>query len=235
MTGATRRTADAAAETAQRATDQGREAIVSGLRAVANAQGPLADAGFEQSRRALEITSRVTDVYRQAAERAADDVHALFDSWMSLGRGLQRWQQAYADALRQSLESVADKRQNMLQSDSPVHFAEVQRDLYVDLVSNTVQASTRLLELTGQIVPRSRSLLLTGRRGSDHGFQGKACVPRGKGGRLGGLDDGHGLRLGLDQGGFPSRSELLSDAEQVAQVLRRGVPRSPEGDSKSAR
>ena len=155
VTDATRRTADAAAETAQRATDQGREAIVSGLRAVANAQGPLADAGFEQSRRALEITSRVTDVYRQAAERAADDVHALFDSWMSLGRGLQRWQQAYADALRQSLESVAEKRQNMLQTDSPVHFAEVQRDLYVDLVSNTVQASTKLLELAGQIVQDS--------------------------------------------------------------------------------
>ena len=155
VTGATRRTADAAAETAQRATDQGREAIVSGLRAVANAQGPLADAGFEQSRRALEITSRVTDVYRQAAERAADDVHALFDSWMSLGRGLQQWQQAYADALRQSLESVADKRQDLLQSDSPVHFAEAQRDLYVDLVRNTVQASTRLLELAGQIVQDS--------------------------------------------------------------------------------
>ena len=155
VTGATRRTADAAAETAQRATDQGREAIVSGLRAVANAQGPLADASFEQSLRALEITSRVTDVYRQAAERAADDVRALFDSWMSLGRGLQQWQQAYADALRQSLESVAEKRQNMLQTDSPVHFAEVQRDLYVDLVSNTVQSSTKLLELAGQIVQDS--------------------------------------------------------------------------------
>ena len=62
---------------------------------------------------------RITDVYRQAAERAAGDVHALFDAWMSLGRGLQRWQQAYADALRQSLESVADKRQALLQSDFP--------------------------------------------------------------------------------------------------------------------
>ena len=33
--------------------------------------------------------------------------------------------------------------------------AEVQRDLYVDLVRNSVQASTRLLELTGQIVQDS--------------------------------------------------------------------------------
>ena len=152
VTDATQRGAETAAETARRATDQGREAAVSGLRAFAGAQAPLVDAGFEQSRRALETTARVTDVYRQAAERAAEDVHALFDSWMSLGRGLQRWQQAYADALRQSLESVAAKRQNMLQTDSPVHFAEVQRDLYVDLVSNTVQSSTKLLDLAGQIV-----------------------------------------------------------------------------------
>src|SRR5947209_1708082 len=151
----TRRTADAAAETAQRLTDQGREATAARLRALASAQGPIADAGLEQSRRALEITSRVTDVSRQAAERAAGDVHALFDAWMSFGRGLQRWQQAYADALRQSLESVAAKRQDMLQSDSPVRFAEVQRDLYTEFVSNTVQASTRLLELTGQIVQDS--------------------------------------------------------------------------------
>jgi len=152
---ATRRTAEAATETAQRAADQGREATMSGLHAFAGAQGPLADEGFKQSRRALEITSGVTDAYRQAAERAADDARALFDSWMNLVRGLQQWQHAYVDALRQSLESVATKRQDMLQSDSPVHFAEVQRDLYVDLVSNTVQASTTLLELAGRIVQES--------------------------------------------------------------------------------
>ena len=91
---------------------------MSGLRAIADAQGPLTEAGFEQSRRALEITSRVADVYRQAAERAATDVHALFNSWMSLGRGVQRWQQAYADAIRQSFASLADKRHNMLR---PTH------------------------------------------------------------------------------------------------------------------
>jgi len=32
-----------------------------------------------------------------------------------------------------------------------VQFAEVQRDLYVDLVSTTLTASTTLLQLTGQI------------------------------------------------------------------------------------
>jgi hypothetical protein len=148
---ATHRTAEVARNTAAQAGDQGREATLSGFRALAGVQGPLADAGFEQSRRALEVTSGITDVYRQAAERASGDVRALFDSWTSLGRGVQRWQQAYVDAVRQSMESMARKRQDLVQANSPVQFAEVQRDLYVDLMKHTLKASTTLLQLTGQI------------------------------------------------------------------------------------
>jgi Phasin protein len=148
---ATRRTAELTADAAQRAADQGREATIAGLRAVAGIQGPLADAGFEQSRRALETTSGMTEVYRQGAERAADDVRALFESWMSLGRGLQQWQQAYFDAVRQSMDIVSGKRRDLGQTDSPRQFAEVQRDLYVDLVNSALRGSTTLLQLTAQI------------------------------------------------------------------------------------
>jgi hypothetical protein len=152
---AARRTADAAAEGAERVTNQGREAALSGLRALASAQAPLADQSFEQSRQALETASRVTDVYRQAAERAADDVRALFEASMSFGRGLQQWQQASVDALRKSLETAESKRQELVRSESPVRFAEVQRDLYIEFVSHAVRASTNLLELAGQIVQES--------------------------------------------------------------------------------
>jgi hypothetical protein len=148
---ATRRTAEVAANTTRHAADQGREATVSGLRAIAGFEGPLADAGFEQSRRVVETTAHVTDVYREAAERTAGDVHALFDSWASLGRGLQHWQHAYFDHLQQWGESIARKPQNLIQSKSPVEFAEIQRDVYVDLVSITFRASTTLLQLAGKI------------------------------------------------------------------------------------
>jgi hypothetical protein len=148
---ATRRTAQTAAETTGRAAEQAREATISGLRALAGVQGPLTDAGLEQSRRAFETSSRMTEVYRQAAERAAGDVQALLNSWMSLGRGLQEWQQAYFDALRRNVESFARKREDLSRSSSPIQFAEIQRDLYVDLVSNTLKASTTLLQLSGQI------------------------------------------------------------------------------------
>ena len=145
--GATRRTNEASADATRRAADQGREATMSGLRAIAGAQ----DAGFEQSRRVVEATARITDVYREASERAAGDVHALFESWTSLGRGLQRWQQAYFDHLEQWVRSVAGKRQDLVRSNSPVALAEVQRDLYVDLVGKTLSASTTLLQVSGQI------------------------------------------------------------------------------------
>jgi hypothetical protein len=121
------------------------------LRAIAGAQGPLADAGFDQSQRTLEVTTRVTDVYRDAAERAANDLDALIGSWTSLGRGLQRWQHAYFDQLQQFMGSIARRRQELLRSNSPVEFATVQRDLYVDLVKRTLEANATLLQLTGQI------------------------------------------------------------------------------------
>ena len=77
---------------------------LSGLRAIAGVQRPLADAGLEQSRRLVETTAHVTDVYRQAAERADVDVRALFDSWTSVGRGLQEWQRAYFDLFQRRWE-----------------------------------------------------------------------------------------------------------------------------------
>jgi Phasin protein len=148
---ATQRAAQVARETATQAADQSREAAMWALGGIPGVQGPLAQAGFEQSRRVVETTARVTDVYRQAAERASGDLRALFDSWTSLGRGLQQWQQAYVDAVRQPVESMARKGQDLVQTNSPVQFAEVQRDLYVDLVNHTFKASTTLLQLAGQI------------------------------------------------------------------------------------
>jgi len=62
---ATQRAGDVAANTTSRAAEHGRGTIMTGMRVMAGAQGPLADVGFEQSRRALETSSRITDVYRQ--------------------------------------------------------------------------------------------------------------------------------------------------------------------------
>jgi hypothetical protein len=156
------RTAEAAARTAdtvadvtrdmtQRVADQGREAVRLGLRAVAGAQAPLADVSYDRSRRLVETTARVTDIYHDAAQRTADDVQALVGSFTSLGRGLQQYQHAYLDVLNRSLESVSRKQQDLFRANSPVELAEVQRDIYLDAVNNMLTGSTMLLQIAGQI------------------------------------------------------------------------------------
>jgi Phasin protein len=114
-------------------------------------QVPLADAGLEQGRRVIEATAQVTDVYRDAAERSADDVQALVSSFQTFGRGLQQWQHAYLDLLNQSAERMARKRSELMNARSPVQVAEVQRDLYLDAVNGLFTANTRLLQLGVQI------------------------------------------------------------------------------------
>ena len=145
------RTTEVAADMTRRAAVQSNEGAMSSLRALAGAQAPLADIGFDQSQRALEITMHVSGVFREGAERAADDLNALIGSWANLGRGLQRWQHAYYEQLQRSMASFARRRQDLLRSNSPVEFAKVQRDLYVDFVRNTLSSNTALLQLAGQI------------------------------------------------------------------------------------
>ena len=85
-------------------------------------------------------------------------LHAVADQALGAAR-VQRWQQTYLDTVRHSLATVGGKHRDLIQSNSPVKLAEVQRDLYVDLVNATVRSTTNLLQLAGQIVQESVRLL----------------------------------------------------------------------------
>jgi hypothetical protein len=147
-----RRGAEAATDATRNAADQSGEAAAATVRATAEAQAPLVDAGFQQSQRVMEAAAQVADVYRDAAERAGGDVQALFDAWTRLTGGLQRWQQTYFDHLQQCSQRLARRQQDLIRSDSPLAFAEAQRELYFVLVGDMLRASTTLLQLSGQIV-----------------------------------------------------------------------------------
>jgi hypothetical protein len=146
-----KRTAEAAAEATRRATEQTEDAVKLGLRVIADVQKPLTDIGIDQGRRMLDVTARMGDAYREAAERTADDVHALIASWENYGRGLQRWQHAWFDLFQQSIGGFDRKRQELLRCNSLEEFAGVQRDIYVDYVNYLLNAGTTLLQLAGQI------------------------------------------------------------------------------------
>lgn len=144
-------TTDVAADMIRRVADQGQEAARLGLRAMAGAQAPLAAVSYDQSRRVVEATARVTEVYHAAAQRTADDVQALVGSFANLGRGLQQYQHAYLDLISRSMKSVSHKRQDLFRVNSSVEFAEIQRDIYLDTVNSLLTGSTTLLQIVGQI------------------------------------------------------------------------------------
>jgi hypothetical protein len=143
------------ADITQRAADQGREAVMSGLRAMAGAQGPLADASYTQGRQFLETSAGVTNVYRETTESTAEDVQALVSSYAHFGLGLQQMQHAYFDLLHRSLEHAtkrgARRPQDLLRCSSLLEFAEVQRDLYRDSIRITLEASTTMFRLGSQV------------------------------------------------------------------------------------
>jgi hypothetical protein len=136
---------------ASRALEQGREGVRQGLRTVAEAQRPVAERGYAQGQQAIETAARVSEAYRQAAERAAEDLQALAVSWTQLVRGAQQWQHAYFDMAQRALQRLGGRPQALLRAGSPVEAAQVQRDLYVETVNNAIASSSTLLQLAGQI------------------------------------------------------------------------------------
>ncbi|MBV9736503.1 MAG: phasin family protein [Acidisphaera sp.] len=144
-------TTDAMVDVTRHAASRSQEAMRLGLRAVAGAHRPLTEATYNQSQRMLQASARVSDLYREAAESAADDVQALIASYSQLGRGMQQLQHACFDLMHRSVERTSSKQQDLLRAGSPVEFAEIQRDLYLDTVDGLFEASTTLLQLAGRI------------------------------------------------------------------------------------
>ena len=136
---------------ASRALEQGREGVRLGLRTVAEAQRPVAERGYAQGQQAIETAARVSEAYRQAAERTAEDAQALAVSWTHFVRGAQQWQHAYFDMAQRALQRLGGRPQALLRAASPAEAAQIQRDLYVEAVGSAITAGSALLQLAGQI------------------------------------------------------------------------------------
>jgi hypothetical protein len=135
----------------QRVAEQTQAGLQVGLHAVAEMQAPLATVSTNQSRQLMEITTSVTDICHETAQRSGDDVRAVTESFHNLARGLQTYQRAYLDLLSRSIEGISRRQHDVLQVNSPAKLAEIQRDVYLDVVSNLFAGSTTLLQIAGQI------------------------------------------------------------------------------------
>jgi len=143
-------TADAATEMSSKVADQGRQAMMLGVRTAAGVGGRMADISYGRGHHLLASTAQAMDVYRDAAERSAERLQALFNSYVTLGRGMQQMQHAWLEMLDHSIGNGGHKPQDLLRCNNLVEVAEVQRDLYLGAVHHAFDASSRLLEMAGR-------------------------------------------------------------------------------------
>jgi hypothetical protein len=153
------KTAEAGLETARRTSkaaeemaSKNREHFAEGMRAFADACAPMAEAGKDAHRRVVEASSRINDLYSEAAEGSARDVQALTSSCLQLGHGLLRLQKGYLNAVQQSLTEAKHHPQDLLACRSVTELAEVQRDFFLDGINFMVQSSTTMMQMAGEIV-----------------------------------------------------------------------------------
>jgi len=144
------KTADAAAEMGQRAAEQGRDVMMLGVRTAVEMNGRLAEAGYGRSHRVLGAAAHALQVWHEAGENTADNVQALFSTYLTVGRGLQQMQQAWLDMLDHAMDRATQRPRDLLRCKSLEELAEVQRDLYLDAVSRAVESSSTLLQLAAR-------------------------------------------------------------------------------------
>lgn len=150
MTETVAETANAATNMSSKAAEQSREAMLMGVRTAAGVGSRVADINFDRSRDMMSSARHAMDIYRDASERSAERVQALFSSVMMMGRGFQTMQHAWLEMVDHSMEHAAHKPQDLLRCKNMVELAEVQRDLYLDAINNAFESTSRMLELAGR-------------------------------------------------------------------------------------
>lgn len=150
MTETVAETANAATNLSTKAAEQSREAMMMGMRTAAGVGSRVADISFGRGHHLMASAAHAMDIYRDASERSAERVQALFSSAVTLGRGLQSMQHAWLEMVDHTMENATHKPQDLLRCKNLVELAEVQRDLYVDAINHAFESTSRLLELAGR-------------------------------------------------------------------------------------
>jgi hypothetical protein len=142
--------AQTAAAVSSQVAEQGRDVAMLGLRTATGVGSRFADISFGRGHRLVSSAAQAMDVYRDASERSAERVQALFSSAMMMGRGLQNMQHAWLELMDHTMEHAAHKPQDLLHCKNLVEVAEVQRDLYLEAINHAFESTSRLLDLAGR-------------------------------------------------------------------------------------
>jgi Phasin protein len=150
MTETVAETAGATADLSTRTAEQSREALFMGVRTAADVGHRVADISFGRGHRWLTSATQAMDIYRDASDRSAECMQALFSSYLTFGRGLQAIQHAWLESADHAIETATHKPQDLLRCKNVIELAEVQRDLYIDVLNHAVESTTRLFDIAGR-------------------------------------------------------------------------------------
>jgi hypothetical protein len=145
------RSAETAANMAERLFDQSREAVWSGARAAMSMSDRLADVSYGGTLPLMNDASRMMGVYQHTGEDTAQSLQALFATTLSLGSGLQRMHQAWLGVVNRALSIVSQAPEAFRNSKSMSELAEAQRRLCVEFVNSSVEANLKMLQLMEQV------------------------------------------------------------------------------------
>jgi uncharacterized protein (DUF1778 family) len=143
-------TANAAAGLSSSAAEQSREALLMGVRTAADVGCRFADISFGRGHHLLSSATQAMDIYRDASDRSAECMQALFAGYLTFGRGLQAIQHAWLESADHAIEAATHKPRDMLRCKNVIELAEVQRDLYIDALNHAFESTSRLLDIAGR-------------------------------------------------------------------------------------
>ena len=126
--------------------------VTTGARLVAEAAHHAVDASVAEARHAAEASAKVAAAQRTAAQETAGNVQALSSTYTQLGQGVLKMQRAYFDLLQDAMEKARQRPQQIMGCRSIPELAQVQRELYADGVGFMLNASTRMLQVAGEVV-----------------------------------------------------------------------------------
>ena len=158
------KTTDAAVEIGQRVAEQGQEVMMLGVRAAAGMNGRLAEAGYGRGHRMLGAAARALQVWQEASNTTAENVQALFSTYLTVGHGLQQMQHAYLEIAGSCRGPGDSQAAGPAAGKTLEEFAEVQRDLYLDAVNHALESSTTLLQIAAQTAQQAMRPLAGPRR-----------------------------------------------------------------------
>jgi hypothetical protein len=138
-----------AADVSRKAADAAGEMFQDGMRLAADWRKRFS--AFGAGEQLVGTAARMIDIYKGASEDTSANARALARTYVQMGRGMQGLQKTYVELLERASRRAASRPLEFLRCRSVEEFAQVQRDMYVDSLNYSLEATGTLLEAAGAV------------------------------------------------------------------------------------